>query len=65
MTDANEAAKPHGELSTRYFTRFYIPFILSLLAILFIVVLINISPGLSLKAAADFSSMRSGNGRGN
>jgi hypothetical protein len=49
------------ELSTRYFTRFYIPIVLSILALLFIVVLATMSPGLVSNAAANFSSLRRGN----
>jgi hypothetical protein len=38
------------ELSSRYFTRFYIPVILSILAIAFVIVLLTMSPGLPLNA---------------
>lgn len=43
-------ANPVGgkELSSRYFTRFYIPVILSILAIVFVIVLLTMSPGLPL-----------------
>ena len=46
-------ASPVGgkELSTRYFTRFYIPVVLSILAIAFVVVLLTMSPGLPLNAS--------------
>jgi len=42
-------ANPVGgkELSSRYFTRFYIPVVLSVLAIAFVIVLLTMSPGLS------------------
>jgi hypothetical protein len=49
------------ELSTRYFTRFYIPLILSILAILFLVVLLTMATGLPEKAAINFASMRRAN----
>jgi len=48
-------ATPVGgkELSSRYFTRFYIPVILSVLAIAFLIVLLTISPGLPLNALSN------------
>jgi len=48
-------ATPVGgkELSSRYFTRFYIPVILSILAIAFLIVLLTISPGLPLNALSN------------
>jgi len=48
-------ANPAGgkELSTRYFTRFYIPVVLSILAIAFVVVLLTMSPGLPLNASSN------------
>jgi hypothetical protein len=49
------------ELSTRYFTRFYIPIVLSILALLFVIVLATMSPGLTSAAAANFSSLRRAN----
>jgi len=45
----NNAAPAEGrELNTRYFTRFYIPVVLSVLAIAFLIVLLTMSPGLPL-----------------
>lgn len=41
------------ELSSRYFTRFYIPVILSVLAVAFLIVLLTMSPGLPLNAMAN------------
>ena len=48
-------ANPVGgkELSSRYFTRFYIPVILSILAIVFVIVLLTMSPGLPLNAMSN------------
>ena len=45
-------------LSTRIFTRFYIPFVLSLLVLAFVYVLIRSSPGLTAVAAASLVERR-------
>jgi hypothetical protein len=51
-------AKEERTISTRIFTRFYIPLILSLLVLAFVFVLIRTSPGLSEKATASVLGRR-------
>jgi hypothetical protein len=51
-------AEEGQQQSTRIFTRFYIPFVLSLLVLTFVFVLIRSSPGLSLTAAASLVPRR-------
>jgi len=53
-----ESSNERQPLSTRIFTRFYIPFILSLLVLAFVYVLIRSSPGLTAVAAASLVERR-------
>lgn len=55
MADTVQAQDP--VISTRIFTRFYIPFILSLLVIAFLFVLVSIAPGLSMESISTGNGM--------